>query len=634
MLHQCSKERCNLSKEDKIMSNTIINTNVSALNSHRAILGVSNRQSRSAERLSSGMRINRAADDAAGLAISEKMRNQIRGLDQAVRNSQDGISLIQTAEGAMEEIHRILERVRELTNQAANDTNTQEDRRQIHAEVAQILGQITHIAERTEFNTQAILNGGEEALDVTPTPPPGGDGGNGGTGPVIVQVPGVGFALTAFDDAGFTGNTFDPGPLIGGLEFFDGASQTAIEDAFNDALYELVNGAPPSVPGTAPSGTDIDAWLADAATHGYDLYALGLDSFQELFEFDEATSTLTVTETAAAVSAQTALMTALNSVDLQAPGKVISSPVGTAANIVPFNTPPNAEIVDVSWTGDVPTLTFIVGSVQLDDGVNPSDVETAIQNALNALFVQGTSGNATDWLADYSGMSYAAAPGTIEDLMGYYETYALASAGTFSGNEAQFDEINAARNLILAAIDGADLTPYIYVPTAELPPNGPGEPSEPGENDPVATYLHLQLQTGANSDQRMDVSVRSMSLASLGLAGFADRFHDLSASGEDADYSFTEAGVEFSNKLDQLDVSINIVSTQRANLGAIQNRLDHTINNLRVSSENLSAANSRIRDTDMAAEMMRFTQANVLQQAGLSMLAQANQAPQSVLQLL
>jgi len=141
------------------MSNTIVNTNMAALNSHRQIVSVGVRQARSAERLSSGMRINRAADDAAGLAISEKMRNQIRGLDQATRNSQDGISVVQTAEGAMEEIHRMLERTRELINQSANDTYTQQDRENILLEVNQLMQEVDQTVNNTEFNTLNLLGG-------------------------------------------------------------------------------------------------------------------------------------------------------------------------------------------------------------------------------------------------------------------------------------------------------------------------------------------------------------------------------------------------------------------------------------------------------------------------------------------
>ena len=137
----------------------IINTNIAALNSYNRLSGTNNNMSKSLERLSSGKRINRAADDAAGLAISEKMKAQIRGLAQAQRNAQDGISLIQTAEGALKETHAILQRMRELAVQSANDTNTDDDRLELQKEVAELLTEIDRIAENTEFNTKTLLNG-------------------------------------------------------------------------------------------------------------------------------------------------------------------------------------------------------------------------------------------------------------------------------------------------------------------------------------------------------------------------------------------------------------------------------------------------------------------------------------------
>ncbi|MFS0595431.1 flagellin [Peribacillus frigoritolerans] len=137
----------------------IINHNISALNTHRQLSSATNAQSKSMEKLASGMRINRAGDDAAGLAISEKMRGQIRGLDQASRNSQDGISMIQTAEGALNETHDILQRIRELAVQSSSDTNTADDRAQIQKENADLIAEIDRIATTTEFNTQKLLDG-------------------------------------------------------------------------------------------------------------------------------------------------------------------------------------------------------------------------------------------------------------------------------------------------------------------------------------------------------------------------------------------------------------------------------------------------------------------------------------------
>lgn len=143
----------------------IINTNIAALNSYNRLSGTNNNMSKSLERLSSGKRINKAADDAAGLAISEKMKGQIRGLAQAQRNAQDGISLIQTAEGALKETHAILQRMRELSVQSANDTNTDDDRAELQKEVTQLISEIDRIAGNTEFNTKTLLDGSLSGTD-------------------------------------------------------------------------------------------------------------------------------------------------------------------------------------------------------------------------------------------------------------------------------------------------------------------------------------------------------------------------------------------------------------------------------------------------------------------------------------
>ena len=397
------------------MSNTIVNTNVSALNSHRAIQSVSGRQARSSERLSSGMRINRAADDAAGLAISEKMRNQIRGLDQATRNSQDGISLVQTAEGALEEVQRILERMRELTNQAANDTNESGDRANILIEIQQISAEINQTVQNTEFNGMRLL---------------------GGNVPTAAAQANINTAQGNYDTA-----------------------RTTLDNA-QDAHSSATSGLRSAETNLAEARAALDA-------------ARG-----------------TSDETAAA----TAVTTASNSVQ-------------TAR----------------------------------------TNVETTRDAARTAATNLSTAANGLE---------------------------SATNANT--------------QNLV------------------------------------------LQAQSGANAGQRTTIQIDNMSLSGLGLQSFATDFeaalvHPGGVSG---------GGRELSSMINTLDDAINTVSAQRANLGAVQNRLEHTINNLRVSSENLSASNSRIRDTDMAAEMMALTQANVLQQAGMSMLSQANQSPQNVLQLL
>jgi len=468
--------------------NTIVNTNVSAMNSHRAILSVGGRQARSAERLSSGMRINRAADDAAGLAVSEKMRNQIRGLDQATRNSQDGISLIQTAEGALEEIHRILERARELTNQASNDVYTQQDRRNIHLEVDQILQEIDQTANNTEFNTMNLLTG------------------------VQMTVPNAATLNTMRAETETAQNTLD----------ISTASRVTAQEA-HDAVLGTLAGAE----------SRLEALLVEARRQ-----SSGVDQIPGL-QVGHISEDLR----AALDAAVTDVANARTSV-----GNV----TGTAMN----------NVTGASAVASVPAAAAATGG----------SVAFGATTTMDQLFAADTS---------------TVGSGTMHSL----------AAATETENIHRILR-DASRNAEAAFIQ-------------------------------EVSTLDIQVQSGANSLQRTDVGIRNMTLDGLGLRYFTQDFADAIVEGS----SITEGGVVLSRLMSDLDSAINTVSGQRAELGAIQNRLEHTINNLRVASENTSASNSRIRDTDMAREMMQFTQANVLQQAGMSMLAQANMAPQNILQL-
>ncbi|MDD3502848.1 MAG: flagellin [Eubacteriales bacterium] len=362
-----------------------INNNLMAMNTHRQ-LGLSNAAgAKSMSKLSSGYRINGAAADAAGLAISEKMRGQIRGLNQASRNAQDGISLIQTAEGALNETHSILQRMRELAVQGANDTNETVDRSAINEELKSLSAEITRIAETTQFNEKNLLNG-DLATSVT----------NVGTGLVAAGI------------------------------------------------------------------ADINLQGADAGSY-----------------------TITV------------------------------------AN--------DTEI----------TVSDGTDSVMVDVGSAPTGLETKQVN-----FGQfGISLTVNSELAD------------------------VAADNTF--------DVNATGS------------------------------------------VNLQIGANTTGEESLTISIDAMDAATLGVGSLN-----------------VDNNTNAKAAVDAVNTAINTVSTQRSELGAFQNRLEHTIKNLDTSSENLQASESRIRDVDMAKEMMEFTKNNILQQAAQAMLAQANQAPQGVLQLL
>jgi len=416
-----------------------INANMSALNTHRQLSANQTNTSRSVERLSSGLRINRAGDDAAGLAISEKMRGQIRGLSQASRNAQDGISMLQTAEGALNETHSILQRMRELAVQSANDTNTADDRTNIQAEVNQLNSEIDRIANTTQFNTRQLI-----------------DGVMGGV--VVAR-------------ANVHSNTALRSTNVGG-EVALGTALIALHDSSGNSL----------------GIQDTDRIVASAVVNGATVR----------HEFTVATAS-TLTNLSAAIA-----------------------PVGGALT------------VDAATTPD--TLNF-----------------TAL---------------ATGQTAAVHALSF-----TVLTAAGNVRTEATRALSAFT-------QTTAAANA--RAVDG-----------------------------------RANLQIGSNTGQFTSIDIGDMRASALGVA-----------------HLVVNTQISANQSISAIDGAIQTVSAQRSNLGAFQNRLDHTINNLGTSAENLTAAESRIRDVDMAQEMMEFTKNNILSQAAQAMLAQANQLPQGVLQLL
>lgn len=381
-----------------------INHNITALNTYNKLSANQASTSKSLEKLSSGLKINRAGDNAAGLAISEKMRGQIRGLDQASTNASDAISLVNTAEGALSETHSILQRMRELAVQSSNDTNTTTDRNEIQKEINQLTSEVDRIANTTEFNTQKLLDGTKKGL--------------------------VSASVSTAVLQNNSSSDFTLGTVAG-----------AIADSF----------------------------------------------------------TVTITAT-------------------------------------------NESTAFVAGNFDVSTVGGTAASVSIADAT----------------------------------ITYA---GSAIDL----------SAGTLKALKSGESITLSVKKAVALSNDVSDA---------------------------------LTMQIGANSGQNILIGINSMQADDLGL-----RNSDKSALDITSAKKATGAITQISNALEA-------VSAERSKLGSIQNRLEHTIKNLGTSSENLTSAESRIRDVDMAKEMMEFTKNNILSQAAQSMLAQANQQPQGVLQLL
>ena len=487
-----------------------------ALNSHRNLGLVGNQQRTAASRLSSGFRINSGADDAAGLAISEGMRAQIRGMNQASRNSQDGISLIQTAEGYTQTITELSQRMRTLSIQAANDTNSDLQREFIAGEMGQLMSEIERIWDTATFNGQGVFEGA-------------------GT---------TGLALLA---------GLDPSNAADAATIFNRTS--AATDVRNEALrvQGLIQSERGNIDGIRNFLAAVESFLAPGGLYHGDATATLDDLFDAVAN---AGGFADADEVEAAWDAIVAVLEDAAFADLNTAIGDLNTANGVAAGQAGF-----IETINISTGG----ITNIADG-DLDDTVTLNAVAGIVNNMLNRL---DAANNAI------AGFARGQAPGTDEGIL----------AGDFF---------------------------------LQVGPDG----SEPG--------IGHSLQVSGDGGQlgsTIDNVADGIADVRMALGGSRGQFlvtDDMLLNNHQTFSAFTST----------VDSFLNNVNALRAGLGAVQNRLEFTIENLDVAAENLSASESRIRDADMAQEMMRLTQANVLQQAATAMLAQANQAPQSVLQLL
>ena len=518
----------------------VVQHNMSAMNANRMLSGVSSAQSKSTEKLSSGYRINRAADDAAGLSISEKMRGQIRGLNQASTNAQDGISLIQTAEGALNESHSILQRMRELSVQAANGTETDDDREAVQNEIEQLQSELTRISDTTEFNTMKLLDGSQSGSKVQVSVSKSAATGATTNNPATAQV-NTSAAVTALADGKST--TYS----VTMLDKNNNATTTSVTVSYDKATHTFKDKDGNTV-GTAAN--------ADA---------------------DEA-------ETAAAIAKALSNTSLGDKFDI----------AGTTAKTITFTTK------DASDSPSSVLISVDGGKGELA-AANPtgSEAYTSINDAIGAY--AGT-GNIEDKIFTVNGekFAYVTDPSKLGDDykdVNYVQT--KATDGSVGADDA------TAMAKLISAKTGINATA-----------NGKNVDLKPST---TATGKGIELQIGANEGQTMSFTLDDMSADALGVGGSS-----VNLSTQESAKTATTT----------IDAAIKKVSAARGKMGAVQNRLEHTINNLDTASENLQTAESRIRDTDMAEEMVNYSKNSILAQAGQSMLAQANQANQGVLTLL
>ena len=539
----------------------VVQHNMAAMNANRLLGATTTSLSKSTEKLSSGYRINRAADDAAGLSISEKMRSQIRGLNKASDNAQDGISLIQTAEGALSESHSILQRMRELSIQASNGTETDDDREAVQKEISQLQEELTRISSTTEFNTMKLL-----------------DGSQGGTSSTTGSGPKFGVVDATLDGALVTSN-------VGGIKVATTATantkvgqETAIWDATGKTLTLNLS------LNKVYTQDEIDGIIANAKQE--DSTATGAPAEVKvtlkngIFNADAATTAGTVTAGGVKAVSDEGTVTA-------------GSFVG--ANKIKFTSNKyGAEFND----------TVFKFAFDKEAGKEEVETKTAISiSATNGI----TEGEYTIHLA--AGKEY-----TAEDLEDILKTAGFDFDVTLSG--ATPDEPNS-----LFATSGATTVSDITM-GGDTAGAGLGSTKALWSQDGYegsSSGSGITLQIGANEGQTMSFTIDDMSARSLGVDG-----NKVDLSSQDGAKKATTT----------IDAAIKKVSSQRSKLGAVQNRLEHTIANLDTASENTQTAESRIRDTDMAEEMVNYSKNNILSQAGQSMLAQANQSNQGVLSLL
>ena len=468
----------------------VVQHNLSAMNANRMLGITTGSLAKSTEKLSSGYKVNRAADDAAGLAISEKMRKQIRGLDQASANAEDGISAVQTAEGALTEVHDMLQRMNELAVKAANGTMSTDDRQTVQDEVEQLLTEIDRVAETTKFNELYMLKG--DTSDKT-------------------------VKLSA-KDAGLDG--------------------------------KLVTGA------NSATFTISTLKLGDSVSIGGKTYTIG-----------DATPK-NVADSVAALTMATGSQVTLNGVQYT--------------------------IVDTA--DDEDEAKNLITKDTIEDRINNGKLTSVKFNGKTYNVITDNAGGAADGVDDNESSIITA------DKAYEYMAQELALANNVGANKTQ---ISIDANNAQEAIKGKDTVQFVF-DRAEAT---------------TKEDLNFSLHVGADADMTNKISVKIASLdtTGLGIAGLNVK---------------DKTGISATYAIDSIADAIAKVSAQRSSLGAIQNRLEHTINNLDNVVENTTAAESQIRDTDMAEEMVKYSKNNILQQAGQSMLAQANQANQGVLSLL
>ncbi len=612
----------------------VINTNVASLNAQRNLTTSQGQLATALQRLSSGLRINSAKDDAAGLAISERFTTQIRGLNQAVRNANDGISLAQTAEGALSEAGNALQRIRELAIQSANSTNSASDRRALNAESSQLLAELQRVAQTTQFNGQNILDGSFSTAQFQV-----GANANqtisfgiaGATTDLLGAFQATSTAVTedAFDGSGFTINDVEIGVSADTTTpGVSGDSATAKATAIN-AQANLTG-----VTATASNEVEGDAPIARAGLSNGELVINGV-------------AVGAVASSASAVTQGRNAATAINAVSNQT-GVTAEADASTGALTLTTSDGRNIELTSGSGDADGSTAIYNATGLDVTDGTLPTGNDTFTL----------TIGGAFD--AD-GGTAASLSEGDTIELDGVTYEFTTDADNVADGNVAVEVADAAAATVVAAALRLAitgqyDLGNTSLSVTAAVTAVVTLTNDKLGATDVLANYFDdtgvagggtttaiVEAGFAAGTDGDYDAGIITRGTLTLSSAS------SFTLGGDDLAFAGLDTANPALNRLNAVDIStveganaaiavldgaLSQVTSIRADLGAVQNRFSSTVANLQATTENLSAARSRILDADFAAETAALTRAQILQQAGTAILAQANAIPQNVLSLL
>ena len=631
----------------------VIQHNLIAQNANRQLSVTGTRKSKSTEKLSSGYKVNRAADNAAGLSISEKLRAQIRGLGKASTNAQDGISLIQTAEGALNEVHSILDRMKELSVQASNDTNTETDRNQIQMEINELVSEVNRVASTTQFNTMNLLDGSLAEKKSGSSGSVSPDALSLGNKTYIFELMGVNgkvenvTSTSGVDSNSFTNNEKEL------ATFAKKAAANAVSKLYDNYQSLFNNSATSGVQvGLELGGIDGQNGTLAYAQLGYSTgsgsstmqYTMKIDtadynpaSFGSMDSNQRANLAATIAHEMTHVAMYDTLTAGMVSGSGRFPSWFIEGMAQTSSGDNGWvsnqlsSSSSDARIAEYMSNGSVRDYgAGYLASMYLGQLASGSDTVSSanIKSGLNKVLGDLSSGKTlNETIAKYTGYSGVIdfenkVFNSADQATKSFVHNLLTARGQYGGGSLLASDLSTRTGTAFAVPQDAD-TNYkvdidhramknVFSDGIDMDFGGSGFNGGFAES-----RGGLKLQVGALSGQAVSVFIEAMNARAIGIEGLSV-------------LSFESAGAANAS----IEEAIDKVSTQRAKLGAMQNRLEHTIMNLDNTQENLQAAESRIRDTDMAKEMVQYSMANILEQAGQAMLTQANQSAQSVLSLL